>query len=510
MKKHLLLAGTLLVCGLAAMAQPKPNIVFIYADDLGYGDISCYGATQVHTPNIDRLSAQGIRFTNAHASSATCTPSRYSILTGQYAWRKEGTGIAPGDAAALIKPGRTTWPSILKNAGYATAAIGKWHLGLGEDGVGPDWNHDIKPGPLEIGFDYDFLMPATLDRVPCVYVENHRVVNLDPADPITVSYKDPIGNWPTGKDHPELLKMASSPGHGHNQTIVNGIGRIGYMTGGKAALWNDETIADILVAKTQQFIHEHSRQPFFIYLATGDIHVPRDPNSRFKGKSGLGARGDAILQLDWTVGQVMKTLDSLQLTKNTLVIFTSDNGPVVDDGYQDGSVEHLGTHTPAGILRGGKYSIFDAGTRVPFIVRWPAQIHAGTSNALISQVDMAASFASFTRQSIPAGEVPDGFDMMNVLLGNSNKGRNNLVEHANTLSIIEGKWKYIKPARGPKYNKLTNTELGTDEQPQLYNLETDIREQHNVAAQYPDVAARLAATLQQIESSASERNLSKQ
>ncbi|RFM29567.1 sulfatase family protein [Deminuibacter soli] len=507
MKKHTLAIGAFLCLGFTACSQQKPNIVFIYADDLGYGDLGCYGATQVHTPNIDRLSKNGLRFTNAHASSATCTPSRYSILTGQYAWRKAGTGIAPGDAAALIKPNRTTWPSVLKQAGYTTAAIGKWHLGLGEDGKGPDWNNEIKPGPLEIGFDYAYYMPATLDRVPCVYVENHRVVNLDPADPITVSYKNPIGDWPTGKDHPELLKMQSSPGHGHNQTIVNGIGRIGYMTGGKAALWNDETIADTLVAKTQNFIRLHSSQPFFVYLATGDIHVPRDPNNRFKNKSGLGARGDAILQLDWTVGEVLKTLDSLQLTQNTIIIVTSDNGPVVDDGYQDGSVENLGTHKPAGELRGGKYSAFDAGTRVPFIVHWPRQVKPGVSAALISQIDLPISFTSFTHQSIPAGEMPDGFDMTNVLLGRSQKGRTSVIEHAGTLAIIEGDWKYIKPGKGPRINKLVNIELGNDEQPQLYNLKTDIREQHNVAAQHPDITAKLAASLQRIEESASERNI---
>ena len=183
----------------------KPNIVFIYADDLGYGDLSCYGASKIRTPNIDRIASQGMRFTNAHASSATCTPSRYSLMTGEYAWRKKGTGIAPGNAAALIQPGRVTLPSILHNAGYATAVVGKWHMGLGGN-TGPDWNGEINPGPLEIGFDYAFLMPATTDRVPCVYIENHRVVNLDPKDPIKVSYGEPIGNEPTGKDHPELLR----------------------------------------------------------------------------------------------------------------------------------------------------------------------------------------------------------------------------------------------------------------------------------------------------------------
>lgn len=480
----------------------KPNIVLIYADDLGFGDISCYGARKVHTPNIDRLAAQGVRFTNAHASSATCTPSRYSILTGQYAWRRKGTGIAPGDAALIIEAGRTTIPSMLQKAGYKTAAIGKWHLGLGTTG-GPDWNGDIKPGPLELGFNYAYFMPATSDRVPCVFVENHRIVNLDPADPITVSYKHKVGNEPTGKENPELLKMKAS--HGHDQTIVNGVGRIGYMTGGKKALWVDEDIAKLLAEKTISFMEQQKDHPFFVYLATNDIHVPRVPSAQFAGKSGLGPRGDVILQLDWTVGQIMDALDRLGLTKNTMIVFSSDNGPVVDDGYQDQAVELLNGHTPAGPLRGGKYSAFDAGTRIPMIIRWPGVVKKGVSNTLLSQVDLISSFASLTGQQVSVADAPDSFDMLQAFLGRTKKGRSSLVEHAGVLSLISGDWKYIAPGNGPKKDNNVNIELGYDPAPQLYNLKKDLGEKNNVAAQHPEKVKEMAAALQTVKDNGQSR-----
>ena len=301
-----------------APAAP-PNIVLIYTDDLGYGDVSSYGATAFQTPNIDRLATEGLRFTRAHAPSATCTPSRYALLTGEYAWRRAGTGIARGDAALIIEPGRTTLPSLLQQAGYTTGVVGKWHLGLGGEG-GPDWNGDIKPGPLEIGFDEAFLIPATGDRVPTVYVENHRVVGLDPADPISVSFNEPVGDEPTGRDHSELLKM--HPSHGHDRTIVNGISRIGYMSGGTAARWVDEDMADVITARAVDFIEQHQGSPFFLYFSTHDIHVPRVPHARFAGQSGLGPRGDVILQLDWCVGEILNALDRLGLADNTLVVFT--------------------------------------------------------------------------------------------------------------------------------------------------------------------------------------------
>src|SRR5690242_2354819 len=473
----------------------KPNIVLIYADDVGYGDVSCYGATRVHTPNIDRIAGRGIRFTNAHSPSATCTPSRYALLTGQYAWRMPGTGILPGDASLIIKPGRTTLPSMLKQQGYRTAAIGKWHLGLGDGKI--DWNTEIKPGPLEIGFDYSFIIPATLDRVPCVFVENHRVANLDPKDPIKVSYDKPFPGELTGHDHPELLKM--KPSQGHDQAIVNGVSRIGYMTGGRSALWVDENIVFELTGKAQTFIDQHKTDPFFLYFATPEIHVPRMPNRRFVGKTEMGPRGDSIAELDWSVGQILAALDRNGLTKNTIVMFSSDNGPVIDDGYRDQAAEKLGNHRPAGIYRGGKYSNFDGGTRVPFMVRWPGHVKPdSTSDALFSQLDMFASLASLTGQKLGPEAAPDSFNELPALLGQSKKGRPYVIEHAGSLSILQDGWKFIAPSKGPKMNKNTNTELGNDPKPQLYNLTDDPGEQHNLADEEPERVKKLAGLLNQV------------
>jgi arylsulfatase A-like enzyme len=476
----------------------KPNIIIIYADDLGYGDVSCYGATSINTPNIDLFSKQGLRFTNAHCTSATSTPSRYSLLTGEYAWRKKGTGIATGDASAIIQPGRPTIASVLKKAGYTTGVVGKWHLGLGPEG-GPDWNGDIKSGPLDIGFDYSFLIPATGDRVPCVFVENRRVVGLDPGDPIKVSFSEPILNEPTGKDHPELLKL--HPSHGHDMTIVNGISRIGYMSGGKSAHWIDEDIADVITGKALKFIENNKDNPFFLYFATHDIHVPRTPNQRFAGKSGMGPRGDAILEFDWSVGEIVNKIDQLGLSKNTLIIVTSDNGPVIDDGYKDMAVELLGSHKAAGPLRGGKYSAFDGGTRIPFIIRWEGEVKSGISNALFSQIDLMASFAEITGSSLSSDAGPDSHNQSDVLLGKSLSGREWLVEQSlnNKLSLIKGDFKYIESGPGVRLMTHTNTETGNDTVPQLYNLRTDIGEKSNVAAQNPIIVKELTDILQKIK-----------
>jgi len=479
------------------LAQEKPNIVLIVTDDLGYGDVSSYGATAVQTLNIDRLAKAGLRFTDAHSSAATCTPSRYALLTGEYAWRKAGTGVLPGDAALIIEPGRRTLPSMLKRAGYATGVVGKWHLGLGPKG-GPDWNGAVAPGPNAVGFDSAFIMAATGDRVPTVYIEDQRTSGLEASDPITVSYGKPVGNWPTGKDHPELLKM--QPSHGHDQTIVNGISRIGYMTGGRGALWKDEDMADVFTSKAVSFLEAHKDRPFFLYFATHDPHVPRVPHPRFVGKTTMGPRGDAIVEADWSVGEVLNALDRLKLTNNTLVIFTSDNGPVVDDGYKDDAVAKLGKHTPAGPYRGGKYSNFEGGTRVPFIVRWPGHVNAGTSDALVCQIDLLASLAKLTGQSVAGADLPDSADVLNALIGKSKSGRGELVEEAGALSLRQGRWKYIEPNNKQKVNPNTNTELGNNSVAQLYDLSRDPGEKRNLAPGDPDRVKSMAAALDRIRS----------
>jgi len=401
--------------------------------------------------------------------------------------------VLPGDAALIIAPDRATLPSLLKQAGYRTGIVGKWHLGLGTAKDGVDWNGEIKPGPCEVGVDYSFIMAATGDRVPCVYLENQRVVGLDPNDPIRVSYDQPVGTDPTGRDHPELLKL--HPSHGHDQTIVNGISRIGYMTGGKAARWVDEDMADTFTRKAVAFIEQSKDRPFFLYFATHDPHVPRAPHPRFVGKSGCGVRGDVIVQFDWCVGEILNTLDRLNLSKNTLVILSSDNGPVVDDGYRDGAVEHLGGHRPAGPLRGGKYSIFEGGTRIPFITRWPQHIQPGVSDALVCHIDFLASFAALTGQKLAAGEGPDSRNVLPALLGQSQTGRDQMVEHAGALGLRDGSWKYIEPRPGPKRNQATSTELGNDPAGQLYQLGDDLGETNNLVQAQPDRSRKLLEEL---------------
>ncbi|OPZ11751.1 MAG: Arylsulfatase [candidate division BRC1 bacterium ADurb.BinA364] len=403
----------------------------------------------------------------------------------------------PGDAALLIDPGRATMPSLLRQAGYATAAVGKWHLGLGAERGAQDWNGELRPGPLEIGFEYCFIMPSTGDRVPCVYVENRRVANLDPADPLEVSYGKPFEGEPTGVTHRHLLKQDWRSGH--NDSIVNGISRIGFMKGGRSAHWIDEEMADTLAGKAVEFIERSKDKPFFLYFATHDIHVPRVPAPRFAGVSPMGPRGDAIVQFDFQVGAVLEALDRLGLAQNTLVIVTSDNGPVINDGYQDQSEERLGAHRAAGPHRAGKYSIFEGGTRIPFVARWPGRIRAGSvSAAAFSQVDLAATFAALAGAELAAEDCPDSLDARAALLGEDARGRSHIIEHSpQGLSIRAGDWKYILPGT---YSDGLPIRIRTEiaEPGALYNVSRDPGETENLAAAHPDAARELRAELERI------------
>ena len=416
-----------------------------------------------------------------------------------YPWRLPNTQIAPGNSELIIDPECHTLADAMHDAGYVTGAVGKWHLGLGPVG-GTDFNVEIRPDARDIGFDYEYLIPATVDRVPCVFVENGRVVGLDPSDPITVNYDHKVGDWPTGSENPELLKLR--PSHGHDNTIVNGISRIGWMTGGRSALWVDEGIADTIALKATQFIARHKDEPFFLYMGTNDVHVPRVPHPRFAGKSGLGPRGDVILQLDWTIGEVMRTLDSLGIADNTLLVFTSDNGPAIDDGYQDEAAMRLGGHTPSGIYRGGKYSLYEAGTRVPFIVRWPSCVKPGEQSAVFSQIDVYRSLAALTGVALPEGAAPDSRNHLPELLGMGHSDREYVIEQnrQNTLAIRCGEWKYLEPSDRQSYEYRKSVELGNSPRPQLFCISKDPCERHDVAEQYPEIVEELATKLNAVKS----------
>lgn len=385
--------------------------------------------------------------------------------------------------------------SLLKQVGYATGVVGKWHLGLGVDKT--DFNGDIKPGPLELGFDYAFIIPATGDRVPCVFVENHRVVELDPADPIRVSYgKNDIAAAPTGLDPDVKLKMKGD--RSHSQSVVNGISRIGFMTGGKAAHWVDEDIADTLAAKAVKFIEAHQEGPFFLYLAPHDIHEPMVPHARFKGTSDCGSRGDVIQQLDWTVGEVLAALDRLKLAANTLVIFTSDNGGAIKNTYDDGTNPLHDRQKVNGSLRGYKGSLYEGGHREPFIARWPGHVPAGgTSGQLMGHVDTLATVATLTGQKLPAAAGPDSFNVLPALFGDKTATpRDHLVLQNNgpaPLALRQGDWMLLEKfggKRGAKAKALPTYEL--------YNLASDLTQTNDLAAQESGKVQELSARLEKI------------
>lgn len=497
----------LLSAGAAFAANSeKPNIVIIYGDDVGYGDVGVYGSTMISTPNIDRLAKDGLVFTDGHSSAATCTPSRFSLLTGVHGFR-HGVRILQPNAPLSIPTDILTLPKMLKKAGYNTAVIGKWHLGIGAKGVETDWNAEVKPGPLEIGFDYSYLLPSTNDRVPCVYLEGHTVPNLDPSDPLYVSETKPEGFtgtvYPDGRtDRAAMTYYESSDGH--NNSVINGIGRIGYQWGGKSALWDDETMADVFVEQMRKYIGQQKKdQPFFLYFASQDVHVPRTPHPRFKGTTKLGYRGDAMVQFDWTTGEIMKALEANGMTENTIVIFSSDNGPAYDDGYHDGTEPNWSVndreHDGSGPYRGGKYQIYEGGTRVPFIVRWPAKIQPGTTSALMSQIDFVATFASMVGVELADDEARDSRNMFEAFIGNDKVGLPYMIEEAGQKALRLNQWKYIPGKQVAKKNKNKKAKMEyTTKKAELYELASDPAEATNVVDQNPEIAQRMDELLKEL------------
>jgi arylsulfatase A-like enzyme len=458
----------------------KPNIVILYLDDLGYGDLSAYGATKLQTPNIDALANGGIKFTNGYASSATCTPSRYALLTGMYPWRNKDAKILPGTAPLLISTTQQTLPKMLKKQGYQTAIIGKWHLGLGTGFV--NWNKKVTPGPNEVGFDESYILAATQDRVPTVYIKDGYVVGLDKNDPIEVNYKENFEGEPTAISNPEMLSMKWH--HGHNSSIVNGIPRIGYMKGGEAAKWVDTEMADHFLKKAKNYVKKHKEKPFFLYYALQQPHVPRTPHPRFVGKSGMGPRGDVILEADFMIGEFMKTLKEEGVLENTLIVFSSDNGPVLNDGYYDDAVKKIGNHDPKGGLIGGKYSVFEAGTRIPFITYWKGKIKPQVSDAVVCQMDLLASIAYLVGTTESS---TDSKNLLNSFLGKSEKGRGNLIiEATGKTALRSGNWLYIPAYDGKNFRKAVGIEVGNFPYEQLYNLKEDRGQQNNLATAKPE------------------------
>ena len=503
MKHVIMLLALMANLGLFAAAmnlkadRPKAIVLF-YTDDLGYNDTSVYGSKLIPTPNLEKLASEGVTFTDFHSCASVCTPSRYSILTGQAAFRRPNNQILDGDAKLIIpcdRPGeRLTLPAMMRKAGYRTVAVGKWHLGLGEGNAPTDWNRRVAPGVNEVGFDHAYVMAATADRVPCVFLRNGTVVGLDPADPIEIKYTprglEPKPLWPgevTAQTNPELLKAWGRPGdHQHDKTIIDGISRIGHMRGGEKARWKDQQIADDLARETDECLAAAKGAPVFLYLCTSDIHVPRDPHPRFRGKSGLGIRGDATVQMDDTLGQVRASLKRHGYD-DCLFVFTSDNGPAVYDGYLDGARMIYGEkqENPCAPYSGGKYTLREGGTRVPTIVAWPGHAAVGArSDALMTQTDLPRTLAAIVGYAVPEGEMRDSKDVSEALLGKSPKGREEIIEEAGwgaAKGFRSGQWKYISTS-----------------EPQLYDLSQDVAESKNLAAERPDLVAKFAARLKEL------------
>jgi len=484
-------------------AADRPNIVFILADDLGYGDLSSYGATKVQTPNIDRLANEGRKFSDAHSPHPVCTPTRYSLMTGRYSWRTWAkTANVWSTDPMLIDDDQYTLPKLLAEAGYQTALVGKWHLGYGRPGVsgwddvrGIDYNGKIEPGPLEAGFDYYFGVPH-VGQQPHVFIENHHVVGLKPQSPLELVMDD---RWLHRSSH--LERHMYPPRH--------------HFEGGVGSKYRQEDVAHKLTEKAVDWLKQaagNSGNPFFLYFAHRNVHGPYAPNERFAGTSQIGVYGDFLLELDWSVGEVLDTLDSLDLTDDTLIFFASDNGGVQMGHKPTTFVNHNG-HMTNGPLRGQKTESLEGGHRVPLLARWPGHIEAGSSSdALVALTDTMATMAELLGKQLPRGAGPDSISYLGALLGRKpTEPVRRVLVHDNYrggYGIRMDDWKLlmIQGGGGIGWSPWDNDNRKPNGQ--LYNLKEDLKELNNLYEEEPERVARMAALLRTIRNTPNSNELS--
>ncbi len=489
---HVMLATfALLTCPVPGDEVPvrHPNIVVILADDLGYGDLSCYGATKVKTPNIDRLAETGMRFTDAHSPHSVCTPTRYGLLTGRYAWRTwVGTRCVWSNDPMLVETDRLTLPSLLKAAGYRTACIGKWHLGFGgpategwDDRRGPDYNKPLKPGPLEIGFDYFFGIPH-VGQFPHVYIENHHVQGLQESSPLEIVL-----------DERETDRTTWLNGHTITPRHT--------FTGGEGTTYEEEELAVRLTEVAVDWINKQDQEPFFLYFAQRNVHSPLKPHPRFQGTSEIGVYGDFVNELDWSIGELLDVLDRRGFAENTLVVFSSDNG-AVQMGHRPAHIVDYSGHRSNGPLRGQKTEDYEGGHRIPLLVRWPGHVEAGSrSDQLVALTDLLATTAELIGERLPEGAGEDSFSFLSALTQSKPDRpiRTGIVHDSNEglFAVREGDWKLILGQGGGGIGWSSQVRDPAAQAGQLFNLADDIAETDNRYDEHPEIVSRLTQRLQQ-------------
>ncbi len=464
--------GTLF--GRQAVAAEKPNIIVILSDDYGWGSFGAAGApSDLKTPALDRLAHEGRRFTNAYAPGSVCSPTRYGLMTGRYYWRtsiKDGEVLA-GNAPLHIEPTRTTLASLCKSQGYQTAAFGKWHLGLQSDVAKTDWNLPLSPGPQAIGFDYFYGLAANPWNGPHSFIENDKI----------------------------LGRLAG-------QEIVISGQKADATTSGIAKPWREDHIMANLTKHVTGWIESHATEPFFIYYAPNAIHEPVVAHPKFHG-SKYGKYGDFIEELDWSVGQILDTLDKLELVEETLVIFTSDNGGVVSENNANASGALKAGLAINGVLRGGKHDIWEGGFREPFLVRWPSKVPANTvSDQVICLTDVLATLAGVLDVKLTPGNAEDSFDVRRAFFETQSDKpvRESVIlqdAHA-AYAVRVGDWKLIERVDPPKIehrNKRKAQQAAREharfKHDELYDLTSDPAEANDVSANHPEVVAKLRKVL---------------